>query len=241
MTDPASRDPRAARAALLLEKIEKRWSATAEARAAAAEARGRLDAGDMSAVASFDAVLATAPFLEEALLGAAEGRLARSSEGATDDVRAALELLGDLLLRNPRSARARALRASAMLRTGDAAGALVEARLAADLDPAAHEPLLVAGQASLDLKDHDGALDLFRRSLDLRRTADACFGRALAWERQGSLGNARAEASTLCEEFEIPPRLDRDVRALLARLGLEYEPPAPPPVPPPGPGATEER
>ncbi len=236
----------AATAEALLDDLERRAAATPVVREEARSARADLDAGKIDrAIAAFDRVLGVAPFLEEALLGAGEARLLRRGPGAAEDLRDALEILGDLVLRNPNHARGLTLHAEALLRSGEHRAALEEAQRAMDLDRARPDPASVAGDALLALKDPQRALELYSASLDRRRTIRASLGSALAWEALGSRQNAKREVERLLAEFPVPEDMAEAVDALAGRFGLERAPeePTSPTSPPAGtaPGGGDTR
>lgn len=220
VASPSSQDARRG-----LARLERRYAAASEARDAEAEARRLLVANDVEgARAAYDALLRRAPFLDDALCGAAEAWLARKGTGAyalSDDPQRALRLIDVLVLRSPQHARSTEVRAAALLRTGAPRAALEHALRAMAADPARSEPATTAGLAALALDDPGAALEHFTASLTRARTAGALHGRALAWEKLGNLANARADVQVLAEEFTIPDELLDDVRALCRRLDLE--------------------
>lgn len=123
---------------------------------------------------------------------------AKAGEG---DFAGAIALCTEALAEEPENFRGHALRGRAKADAEDFAGAKVDLRKAAELDPSDTATRLRLGAVETALGDHDACIAAFTEVLRLdSRSGEAWLGRAVCYEGKGELRQAVAGAREACDQ-----------------------------------------
>jgi tetratricopeptide (TPR) repeat protein len=172
------------------------------------------------AIEHYQVALNVAPYLASARANLVRAYLARRLETrSAADGRGALDAANVLVRLLPDDAAAWTLRSAALLATGDAVAAEVDAIKATKLDDRHVPALLAAGRAQLELPDKVGsAMANFSAAMKREASPEAMLGLALAHEKRGDAAEARSVIDALRARFDVPRGLEPELRALMERI-----------------------